>query len=116
MINTDSFTTAWIAYYDNGTATPSIYNSVNHTLVDLPDDGFQAMRLWYHNGTGRYISGNDYYFFSEHPSGLIFGQTNDSYESIVERYPNAIIKRGKHTSEEMIHYINNLMITASKPI
>ena len=116
-MNTDSFTTAWIAFYDDGTETPAVYNSVINTLNDLPDDGFQAMKLWYADGTSRNIAGNDYYFFVEHPSGLIFGQSNDTYESIVERYPNSLIKRGKHVSEQMISYImNDLMINAKKPI
>jgi hypothetical protein len=63
------------------------------------------------------ISGNDYYFFAEHSAGLIFGQSNDSYESIVERYPNVTIKRGKHVPDGLInHIMNDLMINAIKPI
>lgn len=115
-MNTDSFTIAWVAYYDNGTATPSTYNSVDNTLIDLPEDGFQAMKIWYVDGTSRYIAGNDYYFFVNHQGGLIFGQSNDTYESIVQRYPNALIKRGKHTAEEIIHNImTNLIINVQMP-
>lgn len=116
MISTDNFIIAWRCWYDDGTFIPKEYTSINSTLDTLPEDGFQAMRLWYSNGGGRYMSGNDYYFFAEHPSGLIFGQSNDSYDSIVQRYPTAIIKRGKHTSDQMIHLIENTMINSQNPL
>lgn len=116
MINSiDSYVVAWRCWYDNDTANPIEYNSVNNTLYDLPEDGFQAMRLWYFDGNGRFISGNDYYFFANHPAGTIYGQSNDSYDSIVQRYSEVIIKRGKHVPDSMINEINNLMINSTKP-
>lgn len=116
MINsTDSYVIAWRCWYDDGTATPSEYDSVNNTLYDLPEDGFQAMRLWYTDGNGRFITGNDHYFFASHPAGTIYGQSNDSYDSILQRYSEVIIKKGKHVPESMINDINNLMINSDKP-
>lgn len=116
MINsTDSYVIAWRCWYDNNTSTPVEYNSINHSLYDLPDDGFQAMRLWYSDDNGRFISGNDYYFFAYHPAGTIYGQSNDSYDSILQRYNEVIIKRGRHVPESMINNINNLMINSNKP-
>lgn len=117
MINsTDSYTIAWKCWYDNGTTTSSEYNSVDHTLEELPEDGFQAMRLWYADGTGRYISGNDHYFFANHPAGTIFGQSNDSIQSILDRYPGVIIKLGKHIPDGLMQEINTLMINATIPV
>ena len=115
MISIDNYTIAWRAWYDEWTGQPVEYTSLNSTLDDLPEDGFQAMRLWYSNGNGRYISGNDYYFFVDSPSGLIFGQSNDSYQSIIDRYPNVVIKRGRHTSEQMSQDINTLMVNSTNP-
>lgn len=114
--NTDSYTIAWRAWYDNGTSAPLEYNSIQHTLYDLPEDGFQAMRLWYSDGTGRYISGNDYYFFANHTAGTIYGQTNDSYQSILDRYGEVIIKLGKHVPDGMMKDINDLMLNSRNPL
>lgn len=115
-MNTDNYTIAWICWYDNGTVTPTEYKSTTHTLNDLPDDGFQAMRLWYIDGTGRYISGSDYYFFEDRPGGIIYGQSNDPIDEIRLRYPNAIIKRGKHVPDGLMAHINNLMLNSTIPL
>lgn len=90
------------------------YNSIEHCWNKIPDDGFQAMRLWYSDGTGRYISGNDFYFLSEHKAGLIIGQSNDT--DIKERYPNAIIKRGKHVPDKLMKEITDLMLNSKNPL
>lgn len=64
MINkTDSFVSSWRVWYNDLSTKIDEYNSVDHDFSDLPDDGFQAMRLWYNDGRCRFISGNDYYFF-----------------------------------------------------
>ena len=116
MDSTDSYTIAWRAWYYNTNSDVVEYTSVTTTLDDLPSDGFQSMRLWYSNNTGRYISGNDWYFFEEHPNGIIFGQSDDSYDSIVERYPNAIIKQGKHCPDGVMESINTAMIESTNPL
>ena len=114
--NTDSFVIAWRVWYDNGTTSPSEYNSIQHNLETLPDDGFQAMRLWYSNGNGRFISGSDHYFFSNHEGGTIFGQSNDSYQSILDRYPGVVIKLGKHVPDGLMNQIDNMMINSINPL
>lgn len=110
---TDEYVVAWRCWYDNGTSIEE-YNSVQHCWETLPEDGFQAMRVWYNDGTGRHISGNDFYFLQEHPVGLIVGQSNDS--DIKVRYPNASIKRGKHCPDIMMRQINELMNNSTKPL
>lgn len=113
---TDSFVTSWRVWYNDLSPDIVEYNSVDHDFNNLPNDGFQAMRLWYSDGRTRFISGNDYYFFAYHPSGTIFGQTNDSYEDITLRYENVIIKRGKHTTDEIMIQINNLVNNSNNPL
>ena len=117
MINSlDSYTIAWRAWYCDGGSNPAEYNSVQHTVYDLPEDGFQAMRLWFSDRTGRYISGSDYYFFANHAAGTIFGQSNESYQSILDRYGEVIIKLGKHVPDGMMQQINSLMINSTNPL
>lgn len=113
MKNVDEYVIAWRCWYDNWINIDE-YNSVEHCWEQLPDDGFQAMRIWYADGTGRHISGNDYYFLSEHPAGLIVGQSNDL--DIKERYPKAIIKRGRHCPDIMMKQINELMSQSTNPL
>lgn len=114
--STDDYVIAWRAWYDLGSKDPVEYNSNDHTLHDLPDDGFQGMKLWFSDGTSRYISGNDFYFFCQHEAGIIFGQSNDTLRDIKKRYPKAMIKRGRHVPDIMIKQINDLMITAKNPL
>lgn len=115
MKSTDEYIISWRCWYNNGNGTVE-YNSLSTTLDELPNDGFQAMRVWYSDGTGRFISGNDYYFFMDTPEGLLFGQSNDSIESIIDRYPSATIKRGKHIADREINRISNLMTESVNPI
>lgn len=112
-MDTDEYVVAWRIWYDNGTSIEE-YNSVEHCWESIPEDGFQAMRIWYNDNTGRHISGNDFYFLQEHPAGLIVGQSNDL--DIKERYPKAIIKRGKHCPDKMMKEINDLMLSAKNPL
>jgi hypothetical protein len=114
--NTDNFVKSWRCWYNDNSEDITEYNSVEHNLEDLPNDGFQAMRLWYFNGNGRLISGSDYYFFVSHPSGTIYGHSNDSYSDIESRYDEVIIKRGKHTTDEIITEIHELMNSSVSPI
>jgi hypothetical protein len=114
--NTDNFVTAWKCWYNDGTTTEiTEYDSVNNTLESLPSDGFQAMRLWYHNGRGRFMSGNDFYFFANHPLGTIYGHSNDTYADIEQRYPGVSIKRGKHVPDGIMEQINQLMVDSVAP-
>lgn len=113
-MNTDSHVIAWRAWYDVADATAH-YDSEHHTLEDLPDDGFQAMRLWYKDGTGRFISGNDYYFFYERPDGIVFAQTNETPEQILARYPQAVIKRGRYVPDAVSRMIEDEMAVSKTP-
>ena len=116
MNSTDSYVISWKCWYNNLEEQITVYNSTNTTLENLPSDGFQGMKLWFSDGTSKLISGNDYYFFYEHPSGIIFGQTDDSEQSILSRYPDAVIKRGKYTTEGIMNTISNSMVNASNPL
>ena len=112
--NTDEYVIAWRAWMEVDFEIVE-YNSVENCWEDMPYDGFQAMRLWYNDGTcGKFISGNDFYFLWEHPKGLVFGQSNDL--DIAERYPGAIIKRGKHVPDNVIKEVNELMINSKTPL
>jgi len=116
MNNTDSYTISWRCWYNNLQSEIVEYTSLNSTLDNLPEDGFQAMRLWFADGNSKVISGNDYYFFYEHPTGIIYGQTNDTPETINSRYPGALIKKGRYTTESIINTINNTMMNSTNPL
>ncbi|MHA2279264.1 MAG: hypothetical protein ACXAC5_00010 [Promethearchaeota archaeon] len=83
----------WKAWYDG-----AIYNSKEHSWKDLPNDGLQVVvlytnkRLRSDDGWCRRIwSGVDYYWTTPESGSEIFcGDENPT-----ERYPGAIIKRGK---------------------
>lgn len=109
---TDEYVIAWRCWVEVDQEIKE-FNSVNNKWCDIPDDGFQAMRLWYSDGTGRQISGNDFYFVQEHPKGLIFGQTNDL--DVIERYPDALIKRGRHIPDALNKEVHELMNNSIRP-
>lgn len=114
-LSKDPVIKSWRCWYNNLTPEILRYDSQNHTIEDLPDDGFQAMRIWFKNGNGKYVSGNDYYFFYQFGDEVIFGQTNDLPDKIIERYPNAVIKKGKYTTESILDKINKEMINSKDP-
>lgn len=116
MLNTDSNTIAWKCWYANLADTDfTEYNSVDHTLDDLPETGFQAMRLWFANGTGRYINGNDNYFFVNTSNGLLFGQTDGSADSILQTHPDSLVKSGVTISDALMDTILETQISTTKP-
>lgn len=110
---TDSFVIAWRVWYENGNGIQS-FNSSDHDFNDLPDIGFQAMKLFYADGTGRVISGYDFYFFACHPEGTIFGQTNN--EKDLDQYEFKIIKKGKHTTDGLMKQISDAMFESENPL
>jgi hypothetical protein len=105
---------AWRCWYSDG-STETEYASTLNTFDDLPDEGFQAMRLWYSADTGRYISGNDNYYFVVSPSETIVGQTNDLPDAILEEYPTASIKQGLLISDVEFNEIIQTMINSTIP-
>lgn len=75
-------------------------------FASLPGDGFLACKLFYDTFSGkvrhaRNISGDEWYWaFMVPGEGIGFDhQSRVTREDIARRYPGAIIKRGKATSE-----------------
>ena len=90
----------WRTYYTEGRD----FNSTDDRWADLPDDGVLVLRLYYddfagRDGSVRYtksLSGDDHYFHI--PGTDLFGCNNDPIDEIHDRYPGAIVKRGKWTT------------------
>jgi hypothetical protein len=82
----------WRAWYDNS----SVYNSTKHVWANLPDDGLLIRIIYNKVGSGKEIQmGMDYYYEAPHESGnSILGSGNDA-DDIEERYPDAVVKRGR---------------------
>jgi hypothetical protein len=101
----------WAAWVDTETGT-EIYSS-----ADLPDDGIIYLMLYKDEGDGqeenvnRYIykeslDGVDHYFKAPHHSGIpIYASNNEPVEAIMERYPGAVIKKGKWVPHEYFERI-----------
>ena len=88
----------WRIYYTDGSG----YNSSDTKWEDLPEDGVIVLVLYLdeYSGGGEVqhrivLDGSDYYFHI--PGTELFGSNNDMPDEISERYPGAIIKRGKWT-------------------
>ena len=99
----------WKCWYDRG----EVYSSRGFRWENLPDDGLQARVLYYDKTAPdgkplrRIDSGADWYWVAPSEQGLIYGFSNDKPEEIVSRYPDAVLKRGRWTSEEMIYRVND---------
>lgn len=113
IAKTDDYVTSWRAWVEVNNEIKE-YNSIDNCFCDIPNDSFQAMRLWYKDGGGRFISGHDYYFFCEHKNGVIFGQTNK--ESDLDKYENAIIKSGRHIPDGMMKEVDIRMNNSTNPL
>jgi hypothetical protein len=113
MKRTDGYIVGWKAWYDVA-GQPVGISHEQSTLEDLPEDGFQAMRISYAGGTSRFMSGSNTYFFAEHADGhLIFGQTDDTPSQVLLRYPHATVKRGRYVSDKMNAQIHRQLMEAS---
>lgn len=108
----DGYVKSWRCWVEVGNDIKE-FNSIDNDWCGVPDDGFQAMRVWYTDGTSRMISGNDFYFIQVHSKGLIFGQTNDL--DVKQRYPGALIKRGKHIPDKLMKEVNEMMLSSVCP-
>lgn len=73
-------------------------------LSELPQFGFLGMILGFNDGTGRYISGNEYYFF---PDDDTYGQTNKP-EDILQLIP--WVKFGRITTETEMADVGKAMV------
>ena len=87
---------SWRAWFDND----SIYTSRDSKSADLPGDGLLVRMLYYEGGGKQIQQGVDFYYEAPHSSGeSILGCGMDKDE-IEERYPGAIIIRGRWAPDE----------------
>ena len=71
----------------------------------MPDDGVLAVKVFFSDGLSRMCSGNDWYgLLVLSPDSWTIVHNNN--EDNLERYPNAIWKRGMWTSEEEMHRVS----------
>lgn len=95
------------------------FNSEQHEWAGLPNDGVLCLKLFYEemaSGDERYtllLDGDDYYFHT--PDTNLFGCSNDPPEEIRERYPGAIIKRGKWTTAEEFYRVKDRAFHTTAP-
>ena len=96
------------------------YNSEYHEWNEIPDDGVLCLKLYYHDTAGdsgiRYtllLDGDDHYFHV--PDTNLFGSSNDPVEEIRERYPGAVIKRGKWTTAEEFYETKQSAVHTTAP-
>ncbi len=91
--------------------------------ADVPDDGIIYKMLYKNDGDGleenqnpnlvsrrESMVGVDHYFEAPHADGTIYGSSNDPAAEIVERYPGAIIKRGKWVPLETFDKVRRLAL------
>lgn len=102
----------WRAWYEIADGW-IVYDSNMMAWEDLPDDGMLALR-WYEDTekpnnpgipNGLKLTGVDYYFMAPGPQGEIMGGDIDRREinvkeEIKQRYPGAVVKRGKWTDPD----------------
>jgi hypothetical protein len=102
----------WKAWYVIDNVVMTYEGQSEAEFRALPDDGFQAAVLAFPDATYRRISGCDYVWTDTGVEGRpIYGQSSpgQTYEEIVARYPNASVKRGKHTDDLTIQQIELAM-------
>ena len=106
---------AWRVYYTDSRE----YSSAETDWAELPDDGVLLLRLYYDafsRGGVRYtksLSGDDYYFHV--PGTDLYGCNNDPPAEIRERYPGAVVKRGKWTTHAEMRRVQQRSKEASCP-
>lgn len=89
----------WTVWYDGGRR----FDSSDTRWEDLPDDGVLYVAV---KRTQGYMGlcGSDYYF----KSGEIVGMNNDPPEDTLARYPGAVLKRGRWTTEDEMRDVETL--------
>ena len=109
--------TGWVGVYDPWNGRPLVtVTSWDQEFADLPDDGLQGFIKFFEDGTRAFVTGYDWYFWVNHPSGVgILSANNDDPEETRSRYPGAVLKRGKHTTDEWIHQLDNLLAQSPNP-
>ena len=89
---------AWKAWYTGGRA----YCSTGKDFTELPDDGCLGFVLLLDKFSAdtqhrRIMHGANWYFFYDGDGGPIYGHSDEP--DISERFPGAVIVRGKWTNE-----------------
>jgi len=103
----------WKIWYDDG----SKYSSKDIDWADLPVDGVQYLMLYestfdHHDPPQRTRmshSGQDHYFRQETEHGVVYGSNNDSKEQNEERYPGAVVLKGRWADSD---FYENIIVEA----
>jgi hypothetical protein len=92
---------SWRAWYTGGRT----FEGGSQDWSKLPDDGVLAVKVFFSDGFSRQCSGNDWYgllVLSPDEWSIIHNNNTDN----LERYPNALWKRGMWTSETEMERVN----------
>ena len=85
-----------------------VYEGDSSLWGRMPDDGMLAVKVFFNDGLSRMCSGNDWYgllVISPDSWTIIHNNNEDN----AERYPNALFKRGKWTSEAEMQAVNEAL-------
>ena len=96
----------WIAWFD----TKEKYTSKETTWGDLPSDGCLIVNVFSKiegqpNILCLTMTSDDYYFRQETEEGVVYGSNNHTDNA--DRYPGAIVLRGKWATEEIMNFVNH---------
>lgn len=72
-----------------------VFASQQHTWAQVPDDGVLVRMIYYRDGTKQIQQGQDYFYEAPHQSGEPIYGTGRTEDAIAQRYPGAVIKRGR---------------------
>lgn len=92
--------TEWRAWYTDG----RVFDSRSHAWRDIPLDGMLVLVVYYdeedaHGRPKRKIFDHEDWYFHE-PGTDLFGTVRGPVDEHLPRYPGAVFKRGKWTTEE----------------
>jgi hypothetical protein len=100
----------WRAWYRGG----QDFESADTKWEDLPSDGMlMAVILLdeYSEGGVRYrriMMGSDWYWLCELEGRITLCENNETPDKILERYPDAVLKRGAWTSDEEMERVKKV--------
>lgn len=105
----------WRAYRIGG----EVFNSRVSTWQSIPHDGWAIFMLFLdkvnesnQKHLKRLMQGDDHYF----KAGEVYGSSSGStIEEILKRYPSAIVKLGKWTTDQEIAEINERAFAETEP-
>jgi hypothetical protein len=90
----------WKAWYEDAE-----FSSDDTEWGQLPDDGIVIVYHFKSDGRRLELAGDDSYFFAPTKSGDVWGSNRETEKQVQERYPGAIVKRGKWVPLEVFHKI-----------